>query len=158
MNTTTESPVQARKVIGILVRVFGFCLLAATMVTIISLFCINDLLANATHVNGQVIDLERGAKGTLAPVIQFKTANGEVLQLKSYLSTSPGPKVGDIVKVVYRTSNPRDWRIDDWLHLYFYPLMGSIFMLAWAIALTITKLAGDHQIRKLERVRGSFAE
>ncbi|MBX9721661.1 MAG: DUF3592 domain-containing protein [Candidatus Obscuribacterales bacterium] len=158
MNTAARNPVQARKVFGILVKVFGFCLLAATMVTIISLFCVNDLLANATHVDGQVVALESSAKGALAPVVRFKTTNGEILQLKSFLATSPAPKVGDSVKVVYRTSNPRDWQIDDWIHLYFGTLMGSVFMFAWAMALAITKLVGDRQIRKLERVSGTLAQ
>ena len=153
-----RTPGQARKVFAILLRVYGFCLLAAAMVTIISLFCVNDLLANATHVNGQVVNLEHGGKGGLAPVVRFKTTNGEILQLKSYLSTSSPPKVGDSVKVVYRTSNPRDWQIDDWIHLYFWTFMGLLFMFVWAIALTVTKLLGDHQIRKLERFSGTLEQ
>ncbi len=150
MKTCAENPGQARKVLGILVRVYGVCLMAAAMGTLASLFCVYDLLANATHVDGEVVGLEHGAKGGLAPVVRFKTANGEILQLKSYLSTSPASNLGDSVKVVYRTSNPRDWQIDDWIHLYFWTLMGSVFTLAWAIAITITKLVGDHKIRKLE--------
>ncbi|MBX9667320.1 MAG: DUF3592 domain-containing protein [Candidatus Obscuribacterales bacterium] len=152
MGTTPRSPGEARKVFRILVTVFGCCLLAATVATIVSLFFVNDFISNSTHVDGEVVGLERGAKGSLAPVVRFKTANGEILQLQSFLSTSPALKVGDGVKVVYRTANPRDWQIDDWIHLYFWTLMGSIFMLAWAIATTVTQLVGASLIRKLERV------
>lgn len=134
------SPVRTRNVFAVLVKVYGFLFLIATIGTVISLVCVNDLLANAVHVNGQVVDISYGAKGRRAPVVRFKTANGEMLQLKSDLYTSPAPNVGDTVKVVYRTSNPRDWRIDDWIHLYFWTLMGLIFMFAWAMAITITKL------------------
>lgn len=147
MGTAQGSPAQTQKVFGILVRVFGFCLLVAVMCTGIALFCVCDLLANATRVDGEVVDLEYGAKGTAAPVVRFTTANGETLQLKSYLSTSPAQKVGDTVKVVYRTTNPRDWQIDDWIHLYFWTFMGLVFTFAWGMALTITKFVGDRRIR-----------
>lgn len=145
------NPVRTRNVFALLVKVYGFLFLIATIGTVISLVCVKDLLANAVHVNGQVVDITNGAKGRRAPVVRFKTANGEILQLKSDLYTSPAPNVGDTVRVVYRISNPRDWQIDDWFHLYFWTLMGSIFMFAWAMAITITKLVGHYQVRKLER-------
>ncbi len=149
------SPVRTRRVFAILFKVYGFLFLIATIGTVISLVCVNDLLANAAHVDGQVVDVSYGSKGTRAPVVRFKTASGEMLQLQSDLHTSPAPNVGDSVKVVYRTSNPRDWRIDDWIHLYFWTLMGSIFMFAWAMAITITTLVARYQIRKLERAGAS---
>jgi hypothetical protein len=145
------SPVRIGNVFAILVKVYGCLFLIATICTVISLVCVNDLLANAAHVNGEVVDITYGAKGTRAPVVRFKTTNGEMVKLKSNLYTSPAPNVGDTVRVVYRTSNPRDWRIDDWIHLYFWTLLGSIFMFAWGMAIAITTLVGRHQIRKLER-------
>ncbi len=151
MGTNPRSPAEARKVFRILVTVFGCCLLAATVATIMSLFFVNDFLTNSTHVDGEVVGLERGGKGSQAPIVRFKTVNGEILELQSFLSTSPAPEVGDRVKVIYRTANPRDWQIDDWIHLYFWTLMGAIFMLAWAIATTVTQLVGASLIRKLER-------
>ena len=136
-------------------RNYGSLFLIATIGTVISLVCVNDLLSNADHVNGQVVNITYDGKGRRAPVVRFKTANGEMLQLKSDLYTSPAPNAGDTVRVVYRTSNPRDWRIDDWIHLYFWTLMGSIFMFAWAMAITITTLVGHYQVRKLERAGAS---
>lgn len=151
MRKTPQSPSEIRKVSAFLVRLYGFFFVVATIGTAISLFCVNDLLANATHVDGQVVATEYGAKGARAPVVRFKTAGGETLQLKSNLHTSSAPNVGDTVKVVYRTSNPQDWRIDDWIHLYFYTLIGSVFMFVWAIATIIVRFTSDYQIRKLER-------
>jgi len=147
--------VRTRNVFAVLVKVFGFLFLIATIGTVTSLVRVNDLLSNAVHVNGQVVDINSDAKGRRAPVVRFTTAKGEMLQLTSDLHTSPAPNVGDTVRVVYRISNPRDWQIDDWLHLYFWTLMGSIFMFAWAMAVTITALVGRHQIRKLERAAAS---
>ncbi len=139
-----------RKVFAILLKVYGFLFLIATIATIISLVNVNDLLANAAHVNGEVIELSYDSKGRRAPVIRFKTTNNEIIQLKSDLYTSPAPKVGDNVGVVYRSSNPRDWRIDDWIHLYFWALLGLVMMFAWGTALTITALVGRQLIRKRE--------
>lgn len=142
---------RAQRCVVFLVRLFGSFFLLAMIAIAISLVYINDLLANATHANGHVVGINYDAKGRAAAVVRFETANSEIFQLQSQLYTSPGPKVGDTVKVVYRTSNPQDWQIDDWIHLYFYPLLCSIFMFAWGMAATITKLVGDSQIRKLER-------
>lgn len=155
MVKATKSPSQARRVLAFLVRLFTFFFVIATISTVISLFCVNDLLANAEHVNGLVVDIKYGTKGRRAPVVRFETTNGEILQLKSRLYTSPAPNVGDTVRVVYRTSNPQDWQIDDWIHLYFWTLIGSVFMFSWAMAIIITKLVGDNQIRKLERAGAS---
>jgi hypothetical protein len=152
------NPVRTRRIFAVLDKVYGSLFLIATIGTVISLVCVSDLLTNATHVNGQVVYITYGAKGARAPVVRFKTANGEMLQLQSDLYTSPAPKMGDTVKVVYRTANPRDWRIDDWIHLYFWTLMGLIFMFAWAMAIIITKLIGHFQIRKLERAGDSPAQ
>jgi hypothetical protein len=151
MVNTESSPRQTRKVVAFLVKVYGFLFSLALTGTVISLICVNDLLANAARVNGEVIDITYGTKGTRAPVVRFKTAKGEIFQLTSDVYTSPAPNVGDVVKVVYRTSNPRDWRIDDWIHLYFWTLMGLIFMFAWAIAITITTVVGHYHFVRLER-------
>lgn len=140
---------KTRKVYTVLFIVFGLLFIAATAWTTLSLFSVYDLLANSTHVNGQVVNLVAGAKGTHAPVVRFQTTSGETVVLTSDLFSSPGPNVGDNVNVIYRNSNPRDWKIDDWFHLYFLTLMGSIFMFAWGFALVITAAIRHSQIRKL---------
>ncbi len=145
------SPARTRNVVAILVRVYSILFLIATLSSAISLVCVNDLLRSAAHVDGQVIDITRDAKGRRAPVVRFKTVNGQVFQAKSSMYTSPAPDVGDVVKVVYRISDPRDWQIDDWLHVYFWTLMSSIFMFAWAMAVIMTKLFGSYHRKKLER-------
>lgn len=150
MQNARQNPERVKRVFSILVGVYGLLFLIAMTCTIVSLFSVNDLLSNATHVDGQVVALHYGAKGTRAPVVRFKTTTGETLELQSSIHSSLAPNVGDTVKVIYRTSNPRDWHIDDWIHLYFWTMMGSIFTLTWLLFLTSTKLIGDYQIRKLE--------
>lgn len=154
MVNTEETLAKTRKVFGILVPIFGLLFLTAVSAVIVSLYFVNDLLANSTRVDGQVVALEPGAKGALAPVVEFKSADGETLKLKSFMSVSPAPQVGDTVKVIYRTSNPQDWRIDNWMQLYFWTFMSSIFAISWGIAFGATKLAGDFQIRKLVKASG----
>ena len=148
-----ESPARTRNVFAVLGIVFGILFLIATIGTVVSLVGVNDLLTNATHVDGRVVNMIYDSKGRRAPVVRFETANGAILQLKSALYTAPAPNVGDPVKVVYRSSNPQDWQIDDWFHLYFWTLMGSIFMFAWAMAMTTTTLVGQYQLRKVEQAR-----
>lgn len=142
---------RAPKVIPLLVRLYSLFFLIATTFTIVSLILVSDFMTNAVHVSGQVVGSEIGAKGTRAPIVRFRTTKGEMLQLKSSFYTSPAPNVGDTVKVLYRITNPRDWCFDDFMHLYFWTFLGSVFMFAWALAITLTKLIGDHQIRKLKR-------
>ncbi len=138
----------SRSVVALLIKIYGALFLLATFGTVISIVYANDLLKNSVHVDGHVISTVSDSKGRRAPVVQFKTAEGQTLQLKSDLYTSPALKVGDAVRVVYRKSDPLDWRIDDWIHLYFWTLMGAIFMFAWALAITITLLIGHFQTRK----------
>jgi len=150
MINAEESPVRTRNVFAVLVRIYSVLFLTATISTVVSLVYTNDLLTNAAHVDGQVVDITSDAKGRRAPIVRFKTVDGQVIQAKSDLYTSPAPSVGDSLKVVYRISDPKDWRIDDWVHLYFWTLMGSIFMFAWALAVIIVKLI-DYQRRKTEQ-------
>ncbi len=151
MNNADSRLAQTRIVFAILVKVFGIIFLIATVCTVVSLISVNDLLANAAHVDGQVIKIVSDSKERIAPVVRFKTSSGQILDLQSNFYTSPGPSKGDKVRVVYRNSNPRDWQIDDWIHLYFGTLMGAIFMFAWGIATMVTRLVGRHQVRKLEQ-------
>ena len=154
MVKTKQSPEQARRVITFLVRLFSLFSIIAAIGAVISLGCVNDLIRNSSHVDALVVDLSYGAKGARAPIVRFKTASGETLQLKSQLYTSPSPNVGDTIKIVYRNSDPKDWQIDDWIHLYFWTLFSSVFMIAWAIAAIVTKAIGEYSIRKLERAEG----
>lgn len=150
MINAEESPVRTRNVFTVLVRVYSVLFLTASISTVVSLVYVNDLLTNAAHVDGQVVDITSDAKGRRASIVRFKTVDGQVIQAKSDLYTSPAPSVGDSLKVVYRLSDPKDWRIDDWVHLYFWTLMGSIFMFAWALAVIIVKLI-EYQRRKTEQ-------
>ena len=150
MVNAKASTEKVRKVFGILVRVYGTIFLLATVCTLITLFFAYDFQSNASRVDGHVVRLNLGSKGQKAPVVRFQTAGGETLEMQSYLHSSATQNVGDTVKVLYRSSNPKDWQIDDWIHLYFWVLMSSIFMFAWGIATLSTKLIGDALIRKRE--------
>lgn len=139
--------IRTQKTCSVLIKVYGVLLLISAVCTVISFVNVNELLVNATHVNGQVVEISRGAKGRRAPIVRFTTTAGETLQLRSDLYTSPAPNVGDTVKVIYRTSNPRDWRIEDWIHLYFWTMMGSIFTVCWAIAIFVIKVVERRQLK-----------
>lgn len=155
MTNSTQNPIQARRTIALLVRIFGTIFLIATIATVIQVVRVSDLLANSTRVDGHVVELKPGSKGTQAPVVRFSTASGETLQLQSSLYTSPAPIVGETVKVIYRTSNPQDWQIDDWINLYFGTILSSIFMVAWGVATIVMKVIGDklpHTPGRVEKI------
>ncbi len=155
MVKATKTASELRRVLSVLVGLFFVFFLIATICAGFALFRVNDLVASSTHVDGMVVGTNSDTKGRRAAVIRFQTTNGETRQLKSNLYTSPAPKPGETVKVLYRTSNPDDWQIDDWIHLYFWPMLGSIFMFTWGVAALVTKLAGDYQVRNLERAEAA---
>ncbi len=140
MVKNSKNPAQTRKTFATLAKVYGIIFLLSTIATTFSLINVADFLAHSTHVDGQVIDVTRDSKGRLAPTVRFKTADGQLQESKSNIYSSPGPNVGDSVKIVYRTSDPQDWQIDDWIYVYFWTLFGSIFMFAWGIATVATML------------------
>lgn len=144
-----SNPRSTKKALAILVKVFSMLFLAAATCTVVSVISVFDLLANSDHVEGKVVNLAIGNKGTRAPVVQFRTTGGESLELTSPVYTSSAPNVGDSVKVIYRKSNPHDWNIDDWLHLYFWTLLSSIFTVVWAIVTSAIWIARNSVAKNL---------
>ena len=143
--------IKTRNALRIITGIWSFFFLITSIGTAIAFASTSDFLAHATHVEGRVIALYRSSKGAQIPAVRFTTSTGEVLDLKSDLGTSPAPELGASVKVAYRTSNPRDWRIEDWIHLYFWTFLCSIGMGTSLCVVTVTKLIGDRKIRKLQR-------
>ncbi len=140
MGNSIANKSDARRVYAILARVFGSCFLVFAICTAVSIYRVNDMLANSTHVSGQVVGLMTTAKGAKAPVVRFQTATGEMIQARANIASSSGPAVGDTVKVLYRTADPHDWLIDDFLNVYFWTMMSSIFSTVWGIVFVIMKV------------------
>ncbi|KXK14203.1 MAG: Inner membrane protein YmfA [Chloroflexi bacterium OLB14] len=91
---------------------------------------------NAQQVTGTVIRLVRSHsnKGgySYSPVYQFRTLEGQMIEVQDNLSSNPPMfREGQTIEVLYDPSNPHKARIKKWMSLYFLPLLfgflGSTF-------------------------------
>jgi len=96
-------------------------------------------ISKAQEVKGTVIQMvysrsssSSGSGGGYSPVYQFRTLDGQVIQVVDGLSSNPPMfKEGQTIDVLYDPENPQKARIKKWMNLYFAPLllggMGLIF-------------------------------
>jgi len=94
----------------------------------------------ATAATGSVVEVRRteGADGTnLIPVIEFDSPNQQHVRFEG-IATSPPYVVGTSVPVLYRTSNPSDARIDQFVQRWLFP---SIFTPIGLVCLSIGAIA-----------------
>ena len=75
----------------------------------------NKIIKNGLKTEGVVInilerrDRRRGATGTKAPAVQYKTQKGDVITYYSDVYTSPSPYyAGQIVPIWYMPDNPQE--------------------------------------------------
>jgi hypothetical protein len=79
------------------------------------------------------------SSGSYYPVVRFQTASGEMIEETSRFGSNPPEfKVQDKIRVLYKESDPKDWKVDSFWDLYFLPLMFGIFGGGLLIAATIT--------------------
>jgi len=79
-------------------------------------------LVDAIVTEGQVVDLVESRSNdssTYAPVVEFKTFNGSVIEfLSSNGSNPPSYDVGEIIDVLYLESEPKSARINSYMSLW----------------------------------------
>jgi hypothetical protein len=92
------------------------------------------------RVTGEVVDYERtsdGEGGTITmPVVEYTTTDGDVVRARPYEERNTdvdagGYDIGDTVTVYYNPENPRDMFINDFMHVWFTPVLlgglGTLF-------------------------------
>ena len=84
---------------------------------------------------GSIVDLrisDSGEGPNHYPIVEFKTDQGEAIRFEG-LSTSPPPKKGTIVPVLYSPADPKNARIntfvDRWLFLSLFTPLGLVMLL-----------------------------
>jgi hypothetical protein len=87
-----------------------------------------NFIGKAQEVKGTVIQMvyseDSEGGGGYAPIYQFKTLEGQDIEIQDGLSSNPPRfKVGQDVKVLYDPENPRNARLNKWLNLYFLPIL-----------------------------------
>lgn len=86
------------------------------------------IIKNGVHTEGVVIGMERrktkgGKSNTQAPVVQFKTQNGEVISYYSTTYTSPSSYYeGQVVPIWYMPDNPQEATLKG-ADMYLLPLV-----------------------------------
>jgi len=104
-----------------------------------------EFIATARPVKGTVINMLRDSEGASAPVFKFTASNGDVIEKRDTMySTPPAHKVGDIVDILYDPNNPQSARVVKSSNLYFAPIllavMGVVFLGTGAVWLALRLL------------------
>ena len=84
---------------------------------------VRHFVQTAERAEGTVIELTRGGKGRLCPVVEYTDRFGQRQKHRSKIgSTPPSHSVGDKVQILYDQNDiVASARINHWLHLYFFP-------------------------------------
>jgi len=112
-------------VLGIVFSLFG------GLMAIIGIFLYSRtrrFIAKGQEVKGRVIEMvyssDSDGGGGYSPVYQFKTLEGQDIEIQDSLSSNPPRfQVGQEIQVLYDPENPRKARIKKWLDLYFMPVL-----------------------------------
>jgi hypothetical protein len=120
--------------------IFGF--VGVGMLIGATIFYLNtqNFTKHAMNAPGTVVSLQRsvsrsskgGTSTTYAPVVEYTAADGQTRTFTSSLSSSPPAyQTGQPVKVLYDPAPPYKAEINDFMSMYFLPvllgIMGTIF-------------------------------
>jgi Protein of unknown function (DUF3592) len=123
----------AELIIGVVFSFVGFLLAAIGIFLFVRT---RIFLGRAQEVKGTVIRMvyshSSEGGGTYSPVYQFRTIEGQMIEVGDSVSSNPPMfHEGQIIDVLYDPSNPQKARIKKWMSLYFTSTllagMGLIF-------------------------------
>jgi len=113
-----------------------------------------DFIKNAHSVNGTVVDLVRSRSSdsvTYAPVVQFQTNSGDVIEFTSSSGSNPPSFYeGEMVEVLYPVFSPRDAKINSFFSLWgMSTIVGGIGFIFFLVGFSII-LVGMFSNKKVE--------
>lgn len=120
-------------IIGIVFSLVGLLLVA---IGIFIWIRTRVFLSTAQEVKGTVVRMvyshNSDGGGGYSPVYQFRTMEGQTIEVADGLSSNPPMfREGQVIDVLYDPSNPQKARIKKWLSLYFVSVllggMGLVF-------------------------------
>lgn len=92
-----------------------------------------EFLRTAVHAEGRVIANQRdgsGSKASYHPVVQFSTEDGEPVEFRGDIGSSPPAfDVGEVVGVRYQPDHPADARINTPMQMWFASGLSGFFAL-----------------------------
>ena len=116
----------ATLIIGIVFPLVGGLLLA---IGVFLLIRTRMFISKAQEVKGTVIRMvytRSSEGGGYSPVYQFRTIEGQVVEVQDGLSSNPPMfKEGQVIDVLYDPANPQSARIKKFMSLYFVSILLS---------------------------------
>jgi hypothetical protein len=93
-----------------------------------------DFLSNVVRAPGEVVrNVRQGSnKSGVRPVVRFQDETGATFEFTAPIGNSPAQfDVGEAVTVVYPPGEPDEAKIDNWLQLWFGPMLSGFFVLVF---------------------------
>lgn len=115
-------------------------------------------IATAERAQGRVIELvaKQDDDGTsYSPKVQFTAKDGATIEFTSSISSRPpSHQEGDVVGVLYQPDAPRNAKIDEFMELWFGPLIvGGVFGVVFSLVGILVTLSGIGAMVKKRRLR-----
>lgn len=81
-----------------------------------------NLAANGEAAHGTVVDMKRGSKGSLSPIVEFTTASGQRIRMTAITSSkNPDYRIGEQITVLYLPSDPSTNAIQSFGEMWVMP-------------------------------------
>jgi hypothetical protein len=92
-----------------------------------------EFLRDVVRAEGRVVrNVGRGHQSGYYPVVRFEPDGGEPVEFEAPIGNRPAQfSVGEVVGVVYPPGRPDQARIDNWVQLWFGPMLSGFFALVF---------------------------
>jgi hypothetical protein len=86
-----------------------------------------EFVAGARPARATVVRLVSDGEGAVAPVFKFTASNGDVIEKRDGVySSPPSYEVGHVVEILYDPNHPQGARIAKATSLYFAPILLAV--------------------------------
>lgn len=100
-------------------------------------------LTNCVEVNGEIIDLKTGPKGSVWPIYSFIDSKGKK-HIKESNSSTSYLQVFAQVKIIYLPDNPNDSHINEFINIWGAAIVSFIFGLGFVGLPIMALLSSDN--------------
>jgi hypothetical protein len=117
-----------RTLLGLLFLVIGLLLLSwCVSTTSTSIHLKRHGVTALGHVTGSAIHhMRKSGRPMYAPVVEFVTRSGEKITFTGRIYTRSALPPGKLVPVLYDPANPQAARIDSFVEMWVFPLVGFV--------------------------------
>lgn len=81
-----------------------------------------NLATNGQAAHATVVDMKRGSKGSLTPIVEFSTASGQRIRMTAITSSkNPDYRIGEQITVLYLPNDPSTNAIQSFSEMWIMP-------------------------------------